>query len=376
MRLKRCNPLKEDDPVSQAIDEILRNGFGAVIVKEDGTYAGWIDDRNIRMGIKNPKRVKVKSAMVKAPAVKEGELKDVERLLKLFLAGHFKGLPVVDERGKVKGCITRADLLYHLLEEGLVPNISVNAIMSTPVYTVDENETLGKVKRLMKELGIHRVVVTSKGKVEGVLSTYDFLMFLEKPRERQSLQLVETVKRPDDLVIKHFVREPLVMVDELESLPSLVREMAEKEVSSAVVSREGKPVGIITAHDIFKVVLGLTSPKPRVDVVGLSGEDLYFYEDIVEAFSRILEKFSKSFEFSPLVVRIKKGKSTYQASLSVEADNVPIRLREEDYTLERVIGKLAKALEKHLRKLHDKIVKGKGRRERGEVELPEQVEYL
>jgi len=374
MKVKPCNPLGEEEPVSKAIDEILRNGFGAVIVKEDGTYAGWIDDRNIRMGIKNPKKVKVRSAMVKAPAVKEKELSDIERLLKLFLAGHFKGLPVVDEKGKVKGCITRADLLYKLLEQGLVPNISVNAIMSTPVYTVDENETLGKVKRLMKELGIHRVVVTSKGKVEGVLSTYDFLMFLEKPRERQSLQLVETVKRPDDLVIKHFIREPLVMVDELESLPSLVREMAEKEVSSAVVVKEGRPVGVVTAHDIFKLVLGLTSPKPRVHVVGLSGEDLYFYEDIVEAFTKVLEKFSKSFEFGPLLIRIKKGKSTYQASLSVEADNIPIRLREEDYTLEGVIAKLEKALDKQLRKMHDRAVKGK--KERGRVEMVENVEYL
>ncbi len=362
--ISRAETLDVDEPVSKALDIILKTGTCAVITK-DGEYFGIIDDRNIRGGISNPKTFKCGSASVRAPRIYVEDIKSdkLDAVLHKFLAGHFKALPVIEKRNGKEvpiGIITRADILGLLLSKAHIPNISVNTIMATPVYTVDVNETLGTVKRLMKTLNVHRFTVVDKGRVVGVISSFDLTMFIEKPKDRQSLQLIGSVKRPDDLRIAQFVREPLVLCNEVDMLPDVVKEMAEKKVSYAlVIDDKERPIGVLSSTDIFKLVLNMIKPKPSIYISGLRGEDLYYYDDITQIISNVVEKFSKAFDFTNIHVRIKRGKSIYSATISLEVDGSPLHIKAESYDLEETIDELAYNLETQLRRIKDKRDKGK-----------------
>ena len=371
MEIKPFKGIDGEEPLSKAIS-LLLSGAPAVIVLKDGKYYGLIDDRNMRLGIKNPKNVKSMSVAVRAPKLFEKELKDLSKVMMKFLSGHFRALPVVDDELNVKGIVSRAEVLKELLYNNMVPRISASTIMATPVYTVDASETFGRLKRLMKELNVHRFVVTKGRTLLGVISSYDFLMFLEKPAERQSMQLITKVKNADDLRVEQFVRDPIVIVHEMELLPSVVEKMVEGNISYAIcVDSRETPTGIITAPDIFKLVLHLTSPKPPIVISGLSGEDLYYYDEIKMYLEKELNKLAKMYEISSAMLHVKKSKSIYSLRLSIKIEDTTLHVKAEDYDIMTALDKLLSNLTRVVKKMKDIATK-----RRAHVELVEQDEFI
>lgn len=372
--------VKESEPLSKALSPLLREPTITVLVDDSARYVGIIDDRNIRLGVKDPKRAKASSFSVKAPTIKVEEIMNFELkdIISKFISGHFKALPVVDNNERVVGMITRAEVLRALLRENLVPVITVGTIMNTPPYIIYEGETLGKAKSLMKSLKAHRLIVVDKNnRVRGVVSTADFLMFLEKPNDRQSLQLITEVKRADQVKLSSILREPLVLATPSMFLPDLVREMADKNVSSAVVVEDinsmNKPLGVVTAMDVFKLILPMLEEKPSITVMGLGPDDIYYYSDVVEELEKLVEKFSKSFKIGKVELRVKKGKSVYEGVMRLEADNHVLRVKDTQYNLPTLIDSLTLIMDKELRKLKSKA---KDHKAIAEVEVLEYEEFF
>lgn len=78
------------------------------------------------------------------------------------------GCPVLDEEGKPVGMIALSDLLRIGSKDTLGQH------MSTPVVTVNQNNTIEDAARLLGETGFHRlVVVDAEGGAVGMLSALD-----------------------------------------------------------------------------------------------------------------------------------------------------------------------------------------------------------
>lgn len=78
------------------------------------------------------------------------------------------GCPVLDEHGKPVGMIALSDLLRIGKKDTLGQH------MSTPVVTVNQNNTIEDAARLLGETGFHRlVVVNAEGEAVGMLSALD-----------------------------------------------------------------------------------------------------------------------------------------------------------------------------------------------------------
>ncbi len=373
--IKEAVILDANESLSKALNYILKEGTAVVVVKK-GKYFGIVDDRNIRLGIRNAKEAKLEKVAVRAPKIFEDEVKDIRIVMRRFLAGHFKALPVVDVYLKPLGMITRSDVLRELLSKGMIPKISVNAFMATPPYTIEEEETVGRAKKLMKELGVHRLIVVNKGRITGVISTLDFTLFMEKPTSRQSMQLITKVKRPDKLKVKQFLRYPPVLINQYEMLSYAAREMADNNVSYAIVVDDRKrPLGLISAVDIFKLVLRVEAKEPEVFINGLGIDDMYFYDRAKSILLSVVKKFVKSFDIDHLSVYVKKGKSVYTGNLSCDVEHIPLHIKEEAYDVEELFRKLASSLDRNLRKIKSKVSK-KPKRKKARIELIEEEEYL
>jgi len=339
MEVKDALILDADEPLSKALNEILRTGT-AVIIMKNRSYLGLIDDRNIRLGITDVSKAKCEHSCVKTPVLyKESTILDK---LNAFLTGHFKALPVVDIKKSLPlGLITRIEVLKDLLALRLIPRKSISEVMKTPAYTIDINSTLANAKTKMKELGTHRLVVLKDSYPYGILSTFDMAAIL-KPKGRRGERFITEVDKEGDMPLSELLREGLTVVNKDSQLEDAIKKMIEHTSPSLLVVSNNKPVGLLAALDIFKEVLDLSKEHIDISISGLTEDDQQYHEDVRKTIMDTLDKFSKSFTIVSVSLHIKKNKSVYIAKILVDLDKDRLSVSAEDYKLNDTIAKLSK----------------------------------
>jgi len=101
----------------------------------------------------------------------------VGHVRKMFENNKIGALPVVDSDDQPVGIISATDLVADLKE-----GAPISSVMTEKVYTVPKYEDVSIAARVMRNHGIHRVIVTHEQKVIGVLSSFDLLKLVEGHR--------------------------------------------------------------------------------------------------------------------------------------------------------------------------------------------------
>jgi CBS domain-containing protein len=244
--------LDSSDSLSKALAEL--DETPAVLVTRNGAYLGIIDHRCLSQGIRDPRKVKCETVIAKPPVLNEAA--SVDDRVDAFLLGHFKALPVVDSEKRPLGITTRVELLKEMVVDSRIPAMQADEIMSSPVFTIDEGDTIASAKRILREKGAHRLAVTRKGKLIGVVSTFDIGAWSSKtnmPGGRKDIRLSESLST-DAMPISSFLRPDVSLVKAGASLEESARRMIDKQVSAVIVVSDGKPLGVISALDIFRKV--------------------------------------------------------------------------------------------------------------------------
>lgn len=104
----------------------------------------------------------------------------------LFAGQGVSALGVVDDRGVLKGVISRTDVLHAAVythgETFRVPDRPVEELMKSPALQVSPDARLAEAAKLMLKNHVHRVFVTADGKPEGVVSTRDLMRAVREKR--------------------------------------------------------------------------------------------------------------------------------------------------------------------------------------------------
>ncbi|MEF8853317.1 MAG: CBS domain-containing protein [Haloarculaceae archaeon] len=87
---------------------------------------------------------------------------------------------VVDEA--VVGIVTESDVVSLVATGGDPDSTAVEAVMSTPVHTVGEDETVVAAARTLREHGIEKLPVVTDGELAGIVTTTDLAHFLPHVR--------------------------------------------------------------------------------------------------------------------------------------------------------------------------------------------------
>ena len=93
-----------------------------------------------------------------------------ERMKKLNV-----GCVIVTEDNDPIGIITERDFVTKIAAEGRPLFTEIKEVMSSPLITIDPEETIWEASELMKEKLIHKLPVKENDKIVGIITTTDIV---------------------------------------------------------------------------------------------------------------------------------------------------------------------------------------------------------
>ncbi len=135
-----------------------------------------------------------------------------------------------------------ADPVQAMIASGRVPN-TVGSIMS-PVVTVKNEDQVNVAMHLMIEQGVNAVMVEPDASGQwGIMTDLDVLK-----------KVISVSRSPARVKVGEIANRPLITVKREMSLAEASRKMASANVRRVIAEMDGKPVGMVTDHDLFRTV--------------------------------------------------------------------------------------------------------------------------
>jgi len=85
------------------------------------------------------------------------------------------GCVIVTENSKPIGIITERDFVTKVAAEGRPLFTEVSEVMSSPLITIDPEETIWEASEMMKEKLIHKLPVKENDQIIGIVTTTDIV---------------------------------------------------------------------------------------------------------------------------------------------------------------------------------------------------------
>jgi len=144
---------------------------------------------------------------------------------------------LVIDGGYAAGILTERDVM-RLIHQKSDLTLPVETAMSSPVYAVSSDTSIFEAYETLKNRDIRHLSVTEHGKVIGVLTHSDLM------RAVGMMDLLRK-KKAGEIMLSSVSR-----VAPGDSLSDVITIMIERMVSSVIVTRDRKPLGMITERDI------------------------------------------------------------------------------------------------------------------------------
>jgi len=170
-------------------------------------------------------------------------------------------------------------------ELGLRPKMIVRDIMSSPVITIDEDETANTAAENMDMKDLGAVIVQNKaGNSIGIITERDLVK-----------RVVAKNLKPDTVKAKDAMTTPLVTIEPEATISDAARRMTRLDIRRLGVTYKGNLVGIITSKDILGVMpelLEIMQEHQRIEsddgAAEIEASPMSGYCDRCEAYSESL----------------------------------------------------------------------------------------
>lgn len=86
------------------------------------------------------------------------------------------GSIIVKEDGKLKGIVTRSDMIKRVIVAYKDPRVNkINSIMSTPLISIESDTPILEAMRIIRDQNINQILVKDKEKMVGIVSEGDLI---------------------------------------------------------------------------------------------------------------------------------------------------------------------------------------------------------
>ncbi len=357
-------------PITSVIGDI--NKFGAVVITKDKQYYGIIDHRTLvrRGSLRVDNKFASGKFAHKVPVI--ASTSSIADAINLFYHSSSKTLPYA-EGSAITGIIKRDEVLKAILSLHLLSKIKVSSIMSTPLVGIDYNVGIRTAIKLMSENRVSRLAVFLNGKLYGLLTYGNIARTTVKTKGRKPEIVYKDVNEGN---VGDICEKGLMTIDHGEKIDGAIRQLVNNKISSLVVMRRNKPVGIISVRDILEsVIKGWQSKEDNIILTGLGKGDEQYREDVVNSISKTLAKINRFGKFdvdyaSINVKRVKTKGYELKARIGLGKRGV-VHVAVSGYLLDKTL----KLLESRLYKLieEEKDITVTSRKEAGATYEDEEV---
>jgi len=103
------------------------------------------------------------------------------------------GCVVVTENSKPIGIITERDFVTKVAAEGRPLFTEISEVMSSPLITIDPEETIWEASEIMKEKLIHKLPVIENDRILGVITTSDIVRISSVGSDSQMRKICDQI---------------------------------------------------------------------------------------------------------------------------------------------------------------------------------------
>ena len=309
--------VNENDSVSKCL-KLFKTEKPPVltVINEKGTYKGVITRRWVIRSRLNYSTTKVKTLTRSAPVISPDF--SLSKTAKLMIESGIRQLPVFEQK-KMLGFITDEKIIQNIITQKW-GNSSVETIMTKRPQTIDANRSVGAVLNMIREYAISHIPVTVNGKLAGIISIQDILEYIYHPKHRQTKGEIVGEKTPlISISAKGIMTKPVITISSEKSLREANSKMRDHNISSLVVTKNEKIVGIITKLDLLEPIAQMEKGKKDFDIqFGVKGLTISPYQKgfLLDEFESFINKYKETLVSGTLFAYIKThGQSHKNAPL-------------------------------------------------------------
>jgi CBS domain-containing protein len=305
--LEKALIVSPEDSVSKVAAAMLKERRHEAVVMKDGAFEGLIIVNDIaKRNVSDPESTKIESFVRKTEI--EFPETTIEDAISSILVNNFKSLPVESLVGDQKkmSIVTKTGLIRLLRNEPLLRKLRAKEIMSFP-YCVDSSDTVMTAKSIIRDMEVSAVpVVDKENNALGVIEAVDLLKVTVHSMEKAGRGEVAGEKKSVKDVLAGSVMQtdfPKALPDA--SLQKVVDSLVSGKVPVAVVTENGKLIGMITPRDVLKL-FGKRTEGVYVTINGIKEEDGFIKSVIDEEITNKLRKINKMVPLQYFVINVKK----------------------------------------------------------------------
>ena len=175
----------------------------------------------------------------------------VGEAIRLMKENNVGGLPVVDEKNRVRGIITERDIAGLFADK--ISGVKVAQLMSEKVITALPTTTIFEVAKTMTAQGFRRLPIISDNKVIGIITAMDIIRFFgsgEVFKYLRSGTIMQVLNTP----ALEIATKEVVTIKPSADVGQAAKIMRSKNIGAIPVVENDRLVGIITERDFFKII--------------------------------------------------------------------------------------------------------------------------
>jgi signal-transduction protein with cAMP-binding, CBS, and nucleotidyltransferase domain len=343
-------------PITSVIAGLAK--YPAVVVSKNNGYYGMIDSRAVyRSGqnLKLGRNETLEKFAVRVPKVTSSTT--VDDLIYYFYRSRVKALPYYNG-SRISGVLERATLLKMMLSMGMLKDMKVREAMTTPVLAIDAGASISQARATMRNNRVNRLVVLDNEKFAGLLTNYDIMQGYTKVRDR-----LPERSRSDasGATVEGVMERNPRLIDYDKGLSDAVRELVENSISSVLVMKKGRPVGMLTVMDVLEsVVAKRRIEERRIFISGLDADSYQYSDEIREELRTFVEHAEKlsRVKIDYVTMRVKKvGNKAYEIQVRMSMGNKGIiNLNTTEPSFQESLSDIMVRLKERLMKEKDKML--------------------
>lgn len=275
------------------------------VVNEKKKYIGIITRKWVVRSKVDHTITKVKTLTKKTPIISPDFT--FSKAAKLMIESGIRQLPVFVKK-KMIGFITDTQIIQNSLEKNL-GNRFIEEIMTKTPKIIEENRSIGAVLNVIREYGISHVPITSNEKLVGIISIQDILDHVYQPKNRQTKGEIIGEKRPLlNIPAKGIMIKSVITISPKEKLKDAIKKMEKNNISSLVVLKNNKIIGIVTKLDLLEPISQKEKRELPFEIqFGIKGLSISLYqkEILSEEFKSFISKYKEGLISGTLFVYMK-----------------------------------------------------------------------